>query len=84
MQAPGIETLTLRSRTASPLNPAIAYCQGTSLRSEIEARDPAGVEPATRAAEAALAARFGPGPIEGPNSGPHRHRRAVTGFKEQT
>jgi ubiquinone/menaquinone biosynthesis C-methylase UbiE len=65
MQAAGIETLTLRSRTALPRNPAIAYCQGTSLRGEIEARDPAGVEPATRAAEAALAARFGPGPIEG-------------------
>ena len=64
-QAPSIETLTYRSRTASPRNPAIAYCQGTSLRGEIEDRDPAGIEPATRAAEEALASRFGPGPIEG-------------------
>jgi SAM-dependent methyltransferase len=65
MQTPGIEMLTLRSRTASPRNPAIAYCQGTSLRGEIEARDPAGIESATRAAENALAARFGAGPIDG-------------------
>lgn len=45
--------------------PAIAYCHGTPLRNEIEARDPEGLEPATRLAEAALIRKFGAGPIEG-------------------
>ena len=33
---------------------------------EIEARDPQGLENATRVAEQALAQRFGTGPVEGP------------------
>ena len=37
------------SRAASPRDPAIAYCQGTPLRNEIEARDPSGLEAATEA-----------------------------------
>jgi hypothetical protein len=45
--------------------PAIAYCQGTPLRSEIEARDASGLEEATRHAREALASRFGTGAIEG-------------------
>ena len=48
-----------------PHVPAIAYCQGTPLRNEIEARDPGGLERATAAATAALRARYGDGPIEG-------------------
>jgi hypothetical protein len=40
-------------------------CEGTPLRSEIEARDATRLAEATDAATAALAARFGPGPIEG-------------------
>jgi ubiquinone/menaquinone biosynthesis C-methylase UbiE len=44
---------------------AIAYCQGTPLRSEIEARDASGLEEATRHASEALASRFGTGAIEG-------------------
>jgi hypothetical protein len=44
---------------------ALAYCEGTPWRGEIEARDPLGLERATRAAEAELAQRFGTGPIEG-------------------
>ena len=43
----------------------MAYCQGTPLRNEIEARSPAGLEAATEHAAKALAARFGDGPIEG-------------------
>jgi hypothetical protein len=46
-------------------DPAIAYCQGSPLRSEIEARNPSGLEAATAAAAAALARRFGEGPIAG-------------------
>ena len=60
-----IETLTARSRADGPAIPAIAYCQGTPLRSEIEARGPDRLLDATAVAEAALAARFGTGPVDG-------------------
>ncbi len=60
-----IETLDGTSRAPSPRDPAIAYCQGTPLRNEIEARDPSGLEAATRACAEALALRFGNGPVEG-------------------
>ena len=60
-----IETLDDTSRAPSPLDPAIAYCQGTPLRNEIEARDPSRLEAATQEAAKALALRFGSGPIEG-------------------
>ncbi|MEA2897816.1 MAG: hypothetical protein QOJ84_3431 [Bradyrhizobium sp.] len=60
-----IETLGEISRAASPRDPAIAYCQGTPLRNEIEARDPSGLEAATDACTKALALRFGNGPVEG-------------------
>jgi SAM-dependent methyltransferase len=43
---------------------AIAYCEGTPLRNEIEARDPSRIEEATQVAEAP-AQRFGSGSIEG-------------------
>jgi ubiquinone/menaquinone biosynthesis C-methylase UbiE len=59
------DTVARRSRAASPREPAVGYCQGTPLRNEIEARDPTRLAEATEAATAALAARFGPGPIEG-------------------
>ena len=60
-----IETRGDISKAASPLEPAIAYCQGTPLRNEIEARDPTGLEAATKACAEALALRFGGGPVEG-------------------
>ena len=60
-----IETVGHTSRAASPREPAIAYCQGTPLRNEIEARDASRLEEATKAATDALARRFGSGPIEG-------------------
>jgi ubiquinone/menaquinone biosynthesis C-methylase UbiE len=53
------------SKAPSPRDSAIAYCQGTPLRNEIEARDAAGLERATTHAAAALARKFGNGPIEG-------------------
>jgi ubiquinone/menaquinone biosynthesis C-methylase UbiE len=59
-----IETIEHRSRAPSPREPAIAYCQGTPLRSEIEARAPERLAEATEAAAAAIAARFGNGPID--------------------
>lgn len=59
------ETVTRRSRAASPREPAIGFCQGTPLRGEIEARDPNRLAETTDAAAAAIAARFGAGPVDG-------------------
>lgn len=59
------DIVTLRSRASSPRDAAIGFCQGTPLRSEIEARDPKRLDEATEAAAAAIAARFGTGPIDG-------------------
>jgi ubiquinone/menaquinone biosynthesis C-methylase UbiE len=60
-----IETRAEQSRASSPRIPAVAYCQGTVLRSEIEARDPKGLESATDAAAAAIAERHGNGEVAG-------------------
>jgi SAM-dependent methyltransferase len=62
---PRIETVTLRSTADSPRVPAIAYCQGTPLRNEIEARDAARLAEATDVATAAVARRFGSGTVDG-------------------
>jgi ubiquinone/menaquinone biosynthesis C-methylase UbiE len=60
-----IETIDHVSKATSPKEAAIAYCQGTPVRNEIEARNPSRLEDATKAAAEALARRFGNGPIEG-------------------
>lgn len=60
-----IATVTARSRADSPAVPAIAYCQGTPLRNEIEARDPSGLDETTDIATKAIAKRFGPRAIDG-------------------
>lgn len=60
-----IETLDKRSPAASPRDPAIGYCQGSPLRNEIEARDPARLEEATDRAAEAIAAHLGRGLVEG-------------------
>lgn len=60
-----IETLEKSSRANSARDAAIAFCQGTPLRNEIEARSPSGLEAATERAEQALVRRFGNGIIEG-------------------
>jgi ubiquinone/menaquinone biosynthesis C-methylase UbiE len=60
-----IDTVSARSKAPSPRDPAIAYCQGTPLRTEIEARDPSGLERATDVATQALASRFGDGAVDG-------------------
>lgn len=54
-----IEALEARSRAASCEIPAVAYCQGTPLRNEIEARDPSRLSEATEVATAAIQDRFG-------------------------
>ncbi|MDO8978202.1 MAG: methyltransferase domain-containing protein [Afipia sp.] len=59
------ETVDHRSKAASPRDVAVAYCQGTPLRTEIETRDASLLEKATEIAADALAQRFGNGPIDG-------------------
>lgn len=63
-EPPSIETVTARSRAPSARTAAIAYCQATPLRAEIEARQGASVEQATAACEAAIVRRFGTGEID--------------------
>ena len=65
LASPQITTVAARSRAASPQIPAIAYCQGTPLRNEIEARDKSRLGEATDIAAEAIARRFGPGPVDG-------------------
>ena len=60
-----VETVSRRSRASSARDPAVGFCQGTPLRNEIEARAPARVAEATDAAAAAIAQRFGSGPVDG-------------------
>lgn len=60
-----IVTMPARSRAASARIAAVAYCHGTPLRNEIEARDAGALAAATDAAEQAIAARFGAGAVDG-------------------
>lgn len=62
---PRIETVARRSRADSPRIVAVAYCQGTPWRNEIEARDASKLEAATDASEAEIARRFGTGVVDG-------------------
>jgi ubiquinone/menaquinone biosynthesis C-methylase UbiE len=58
-----IETRAEQSRASSPREAALAFCQGTPLRNEIEARGAGKLEAATDYAAAAIAARHGSGEI---------------------
>jgi len=60
-----ITTLAAKSSAESPSIPAIAYCQGTLLRSEIETRSSCRLIEATNAAVAEISKRFGCGAVEG-------------------
>jgi ubiquinone/menaquinone biosynthesis C-methylase UbiE len=62
--APRISTVAARSRAESARVPAIAYCQGTPLRNEIEARDATRLGEATDVATEATAQRFGRGAVD--------------------
>lgn len=55
-----------RSGAAAPLEPAMAFCLGTPLRNEIEARDPSRLAEATEAATRAIAQRYGSTAVEAP------------------
>lgn len=60
-----IATVAARSRAESAGVVATAYCEGTPLRHEIEARAPSRLGEATDIAAEAIAQRFGRGPVEG-------------------
>jgi hypothetical protein len=62
---PEFTTVTERSRADHARTAAIALCQGTPLRSEIEARGSARLREATDVATAAIERRFGAGPVDG-------------------
>jgi len=62
---PEVFTVPKRSRAESPRHAAIAICQGTPVRNEIEARDASRLEEATDVAAAAIARRFGRGAVDG-------------------
>lgn len=69
LQAAAFENISIMpveavSAAPSPSEAAMAYCQGTPLRSEIEARG-GSLEEATRTATEALARRFGRSAISG-------------------
>jgi len=64
-KAAAIDTVAARSRAASALDVAIAYCQGTPLRNEIETRGPGRLPEATDTVTAAVSRRFGSGPVDG-------------------
>ena len=59
------ETVTAQSRAESPRIVAIAYCQGTPLRNEIESRNASVLAEATDIATAAIGQRFGVGQVTG-------------------
>ena len=60
-----IDTRQKVSQAPSARDAAIAYCQGTPLRNEIEARDASMLQLATDRATEAIARRHGDGPVAG-------------------
>jgi hypothetical protein len=58
-----IETRAEQSRASSPRHPAVAFCQGTPLRNEIEASDAGKLETATDYAASTIANRHGSGEV---------------------
>lgn len=60
-----IDTVDQISTAANPAIPAIAYCQGTPLRNEIEARSQPSLEEATNLATDAIGTRFGASSVQG-------------------
>lgn len=58
-----IETRAEHSRASSAYIPAVAYCQGTLLRNEIEARDPGKLAAATDYVASVITSRHGSGEV---------------------
>lgn len=62
---PHFATIAARSRASSPRVPAIALCEGSPWRNEIEARGTVPLSEVTSIAERALADRYGTGEVDG-------------------
>jgi SAM-dependent methyltransferase len=60
-----IETIAKRSRAQSARDPAIAFCQGSPLRNELEQRDARRLGEAIETATSAVAGRYGASNIDG-------------------
>lgn len=60
-----VRTITGQSLASSARIPAVAYCQGTPLRNELEERNAGLLEEVTTAAAADIERAFGAGPISG-------------------
>jgi SAM-dependent methyltransferase len=63
-EAPDFSTVAARSRADTYRTAAVAYCEGTPLRSEIETRDASQLARATDVAAEAVAKRFGRGAVD--------------------
>lgn len=59
----GVHTITEQSHADSPRIPAMAYCQGTPLRNELEEREAGLLDKITIAAAEDIEQSFGAGPI---------------------
>ncbi len=60
-----IHTISHQSTAATPRIPAVAYCQGTPLRNELEARNPDLLDDVTDSAARDIEKTFGSGPVAG-------------------
>jgi ubiquinone/menaquinone biosynthesis C-methylase UbiE len=58
-----VDTLTKISSAPSPRHPAVAYCEGTPLRNEIEARGAGLLDQVTQRATEAIEQRYGDGRV---------------------
>jgi len=59
------DTVAFQSRADSPRTVAVAYCQGTPLRNELEERNASILDEATDLATIAITTRFGAGNVTG-------------------
>ncbi len=55
-----------RGKAASARIPAVAFCQGTPVRADLEARGPDAISRAINHCEQALIQAYGTGPVAGP------------------
>lgn len=62
---PQFDIVAARSQAISSHDVAIAFCQGTPLRNEIETRDASWLDEATDISAEAIAKRFGRGAVDG-------------------
>lgn len=60
-----IHTVVEESGATDPRHPALAYCQGTPLRHELEAHNPSLLDKITDRAAQHIEEKFGPGPVAG-------------------